>query len=146
LPVYALDRALKTRIATGVLIAIDNQIDTTTGTVKLRACFANENEALFPNQFVNARLRVKVLSGVTLIPSNAIQHTGQQAFVFAIEDGKAEIHNIKTGVSEDNVTAVEGIRPGTVVATSNFEKLQKGTPVTPVKTQPPSSAKETGEP
>ena len=76
LAVEAWDRAQGSRLATGRLLSIDNQIDTTTGTVKLRALFDNKNGALFPNQFVNTRLLVDTLSGVTLVPSLAIQHNG----------------------------------------------------------------------
>ncbi len=133
LPVYAYDRTMQTKIAAGVLTAIDNQIDTTTGTVKLRATFDNSDDALFPNEFVNARLLVKTLRGVTLVPSQAIQHNGQVAFVYVIRDGEAQIQNVTTGVSEAGMTAVEGIQPGDVVITDNFEKLQNGVPVTPTK-------------
>ena len=77
LPVDAFDRTAQTKIASGALLTLDNQIDTTTGTVKGRALFANTNDALFPNQFVNTRLLVNTLEGVTLIPSSAIQQNGQ---------------------------------------------------------------------
>lgn len=139
LPVYALDSALEKRIATGTLTAIDNQIDTTTGTVKLRATFSNSNDALFPNEFVNARLLVKTLKGVTLIPSQAIQHNQQTTFVYAVKEGQAQIQNIRAGTTERGMTAVEGIAPGTEVATSNFEKLQNGTPVTVTKQASPGA-------
>ena len=129
LPVTAYDRALQTKIATGALTAIDNQVDTTTGTVKLRATFENADDALFPNQFVNTRLLVKTLKGVTLIPTNAIQHNGQATFVYAIEEGTAHMRTVKAGVVEGGMTAVEGIGPGTVVATSSFEKLRDNGPV-----------------
>ena len=133
LPVDAFDRALLTKIASGTLTAIDNQADTTTGTVKLRATFENRDDALFPNQFVNTRLLVKTLSGVTLIPSNAIQHNGQTAFVYVIDEGTAHMRTVKTGAVDAGLTAVEGIPPGTVVATSSFERLQDNAPVAPVK-------------
>ncbi len=146
LPVYAFDRALETKIATGVLTAIDNQIDTTTGTVKLRATFDNADDALFPNQFVNARLLVKTLRGVTTIPSHAIQHNAQATFVYVIRDGEARIQNVKTGATDAGMTVVEGIRAGTVVATSNFDKLQNGVPVTPVNKPAPARARGAGKP
>jgi multidrug efflux system membrane fusion protein len=133
LPVTAFDRALQTRIAAGKLTAIDNQVDTTTGTVKLRATFENTNDALFPNQFVNTRLLVKTLNGVTLIPTNAIQHNGQTAFVYVIDEGTAHMQTVKTGAVDAGLTAVEGIRPRSVVATSSFERLQDNAPVTPAK-------------
>jgi multidrug efflux system membrane fusion protein len=133
LPVTAYDRALATRIASGSLTAIDNQIDTTTGTVKLRATFDNEDDALFPNQFVNTRLLVKTLKGVTLVPSGVIQHNGQATFVYVISDGMAHMQAIKVGTNEGGMTQVEGIRPGSVVAASSFERLQDKVPVTPVR-------------
>ena len=133
LPVAAYDRALETKIANGTLTAIDNQVDTTTGTVKLRATFDNTDDALFPNQFVNTRLLVKTLRGVTLIPTNAIQHNGQTAFVYVIDEGTAHMRTVKTGAVDAGTTAVEGIPPGSVIATSSFERLQDNTPVSPVK-------------
>ena len=136
LPVTAYDRALETAIAKGTLDAIDNQIDTTTGTVKLRAMFENKDDALFPNQFVNTRLLVKTLTGVTLIPTNAIQHNGENTFVYVIDEGTAHTQTIKTGASDDGLTVVEGISPGTVVATSSFERLQNDTVVVPRKAAP----------
>jgi multidrug efflux system membrane fusion protein len=146
LPVYAFDRALLTKIATGVLTAIDNQIDTTTGTVKLRATFDNADDALFPNQFVNTRLLVKTLNGVTTVPSQAIQHNGPATFLYVIRDGEAHIQNVKTGVTDAGMTVVEGIRAGTVVATSNFDKLQNAVPVTPVTKPAPAGAKRARKP
>jgi multidrug efflux system membrane fusion protein len=133
LSVTAFDRALQAKIASGTLTAIDNQVDTTTGTVKLRATFDNTDDGLFPNQFVNTRLLVKTLQGATLIPTNAIQHNGQTSFVYAIYDGTAHMQTVKTGTVDAGMTAVENIRPGTVVATSSFERLQDNAPVTPMK-------------
>src|SRR5208282_6328369 len=103
---------------------------TTTGTVKMRASFDNKDDTLFPNQFVNTKLLVKTLEGVTLIPTSTIQHNGQTAFVYLIQNDTAHIRNIKPGVTDGNNTAVEGINPGDVVATSSFEKLQNNSPVT----------------
>jgi multidrug efflux system membrane fusion protein len=146
LPVEAWDRSQSTKIASGKLQTIDNQIDTTTGTVKLRAIFDNKNSALYPNQFVNTRLLVNTLNGVTLIPTGAIQHNGQIAFVYVISDGKAAVHNVKTGVSDGGMTSVEGINPGDVVATSSFDKLQAGSPVTVVTQAPPANTVEGNTP
>jgi multidrug efflux system membrane fusion protein len=129
LPVEAWDRAQTTKIASGKLETIDNQIDTTTGTVKLRALFENKDGVLYPNQFVNTRLLVNTLEGVTLVPTAAVQHNGQVAFLYVIENGKASVRNIKTGVAESGMTAVEGINPGEVVATSSFDKLQAGSKI-----------------
>jgi membrane fusion protein, multidrug efflux system len=130
LDVEALDRSNQGKLASGKLQATDNQIDTTTGTLKLRAVFDNKNNALFPNQFVNARLLLQTLQNVVLIPSSAIQHNGDVAFVFLIQDGVAHIHNIKPGVSEASMTEVQGLNPGDVVADSSFEKLQDGSKIT----------------
>jgi multidrug efflux system membrane fusion protein len=129
LPVDVFDRAQETKIASGKLLTLDNQIDTTTGTVKLRALFENKNNALFPNQFVNTRLLVTTLKGMTLIPTNAIQHNAQGTFVYVIRNGAATMQTVKTGVEDSGMTAVEGIQPGDVVATSSFDKLQNNSKV-----------------
>ncbi len=129
LPVEALDRSEQTRLASGKLESTDNQIDTTTGTLKLRAIFDNKNNALFPNQFVNTRLLLQTLHNVVLIPSSAIQHNGDQSFVFLIQNGVAHIHDVKPGVSEASETEVTGLNPGDVVADSSFEKLQDGSKI-----------------
>jgi multidrug efflux system membrane fusion protein len=129
LPVEAWDRAQTAKIASGKLFTINNQIDTTTGTVKLRAQFDNKNGALFPNQFVNTRLLVNTLEGVTLVPTAAVQHNGQVAFLYVIANGVASVRNITTGVADGGMTSVTGINPGEVVATSSFDKLQAGSKV-----------------
>jgi len=142
LEVDAFDRAQLTQIATGKLLTLDNQIDTTTGTVKLRALFDNKDDGLFPNQFVNTRLLVNTLQGVTLIPTSAIQHNGQTAFVYLIQNGTAQIRNIKPGVANAGQTAVEGINPGDVVADSSFDKLQNNSKITVSKQPLPGAASE----
>jgi multidrug efflux system membrane fusion protein len=146
LPVEAMDRSQTTKLATGKLFTIDNQIDTTTGTVKLRALFDNRNGALFPNQFVNTRLLVKTDQGVTLVPTAAIQHNGTAAFLYVIAKEVASIRNITTGVTDNGVTAVEGISPGEVVATSSFDKLQAGSKVDVPKQANPHRAVEANTP
>jgi multidrug efflux system membrane fusion protein len=146
LPVEAWDRSQTTQIASGKLQTIDNQIDTTTGTVKLRALFDNRNGALFPNQFVNTRLLVNTLNGVTLVPSGAVQHNGQVAFLYVVAKGIASVRNIKTGVSDGGLTAVEGINPGEVVATSSFDKLQAGSKVVVSKQAAPVNPAESNTP
>jgi multidrug efflux system membrane fusion protein len=142
LPVEAWDRAQTTQLATGKLQSIDNQIDTTTGTVKLRALFDNRTGALYPNQFVNTRLLVNTLKDVTLIPSGAVQHNGTAAFVYVIANGVAAVRNVQPGTSDGGLTAVQGLNPGEVVATSSFEKLQAGSKVNVAK--PARAAKSTG--
>jgi multidrug efflux system membrane fusion protein len=146
LPVEAWDRQMQKKLGTGLLGTVDNQIDTTTGTVRLRATFDNQDNALFPNQFVNARLRVRTLQNQILIPSSAVQHNGDAAFVYLIQNGQAKMANVKTGVSDAGMIAVNGIHAGDEVANSSFEKLQDGAKVA-ISTMPlPSDASETGAP
>ena len=142
LSVEVFDRTQQTKIATGKLLTFDNQIDTTTGTVKLRASFDNKDDALFPNQFVNTKLLVRTIEGATLIPTSAIQHNGQTAFVYLIQNDAAQIRNIKPGVTDGNNTAVDGINPGDVVANSSFEKLQNNSKIVVSKKPIPASANE----
>jgi multidrug efflux system membrane fusion protein len=129
LGVDAFDRSARKKIASGKLLTLDNQIDTTTGTVKGRALFDNQDTALFPNQFVNTRLLVDTLRGVTLLPASAIQQNGQASFVYLIQDNVAHIRSVKAGVTNAGLTQVEGIQPGDIVANSSFEKLQDKSPV-----------------
>jgi len=129
LPVDAFDRTAQTKIASGELLTLDNQIDTTTGTVKARAVFDNKNDALFPNQFVNTRVLVSTLQGVTLIPASAIQQNGQASFVYVIQNNIAHMRSVKPGVTDAGITQVDGINPGDVVANSSFDKLQDNTAV-----------------
>lgn len=140
LPVDALDRTAQTKIAGGQLLTLDNQIDTTTGTVKGRSLFANTNDALFPNEFVNTRLLVNTLQGVTLIPASAIQQNGQASFVYVIENNFAHMRSVKPGVTDAGKTQVDGLAPGEVVANSSFDKLQDKSAVVisnkPVAAQP----------
>jgi multidrug efflux system membrane fusion protein len=124
------DRTAQTKIASGTLLTLDNQIDTTTGTVKARAVFDNKNNALFPNQFVNTRLLVNTLQGVTLVPASAIQQNGQASFVYVIQSNVAHLRGVKPGVTDRGLTQVDGINPGDAVATSSFDKLQDNTAVT----------------
>jgi len=144
LTVQALDRAQMKMIAKGKLLTTDNLIDTTTGTVKLRAVFDNKDNALFPNQFVNTRLLVDTLHEVTLVDSSAIQHNGTQAFVWVIQNGTAQVRNITTGATDNNLTQVTGLDPGDVVASSSFEKFQKGSKVIVVQQVPGAPAPQSG--
>jgi multidrug efflux system membrane fusion protein len=129
LPVDAWDRAQTKKLASGKLESIDNLIDTTTGTVKLRALFDNKDGSLFPNQFVNTRLLLNTLKDVTLIPSGAVQHNGTAAFAYVVANGVASIRTIQAGVTDGGMTAVTGLNPGEVVATSSFNKLEAGSKV-----------------
>ena len=126
LGVEVFDRTAQTKIATGEVLALDNQIDTTTGTVKVRASFPNDDLRLFPNQFVNTRLLVKTIQGATLIPSSAIQQNGQSFFVYVLQDGMVHQRTVKPGVTDNGQTQVDGINPGDQIADSSFDKLEDG--------------------
>ena len=140
LTVEAWNREMTKKIGTGGLETIDNQIDTTTGTVKLRADFANRNDELFPNEFVNTRLLVRTLRNQVLVPGSAIQHNGDTSFVFVIQNNTATMTNVTPGISEGGLTAVQGIKAGEVVANSSFDKLQNGSKVTISTVALPSSS------
>ncbi|MBL0211925.1 MAG: MdtA/MuxA family multidrug efflux RND transporter periplasmic adaptor subunit [Holophagaceae bacterium] len=131
LPVEAWDRDLKSRLASGSLAAIDNQVDTTTGTVKLKALFANEDAALFPNQFVNARLKVDTVRDTVIIPTAAVQRSPQGAFVYVIKaDNTVEMRPIEVQGTEGDDTAVKrGLEAGELVVTDGLEKLRPGSKV-----------------
>ena len=140
LPVDAFDRTAQKKIASGTLLTIDNQIDTTTGTVKGRALFANTNDVLFPNQFVNTRLLVNTLQGVTLVPASTIQQNGQASFVYIIQNNYAHLRTVKPGVTDGGFTQVDGINPGDVLANSSFDKLQDNVKVAVSNAPAPASA------
>ena len=127
LPVEAYDRALQHRLATGSLLTIDNEVDPTTGTVKLKAVFPNEDNALFPNQFVNARLLVETQHEATLIPTPAIQRNAQGAFVYLVKsDQTVAMQKVSVGTTDGEMTAVEGLKAGDVIAADNFDRLRDG--------------------
>jgi len=131
LTVDLFDRTDQRHIATGSLETLDNEIDTTSGTVKLRAIFTNQDESLFPNQFVNARLLVTTHTNVVLIPNTVIQRNDQGAFVYLVDDSKTvSVHPITVGVTDGNVSEVDGLDEGDVVAADNFNRLADGTKVT----------------
>ncbi len=130
LTVDVFDRSVEKKLAIGTLLTMDNQIDTSTGTVKLRAIFSNSDLALFPNQFVNARLLVNMLHDVILVPSPAVQRNAQGAYVYVIgPDLKASIRTIKEGTTDGAMTSVDGVKAGEIVATDGFDKLQDGVKV-----------------
>ncbi|MDD5297205.1 MAG: MdtA/MuxA family multidrug efflux RND transporter periplasmic adaptor subunit [Rhodocyclaceae bacterium] len=132
LPVDAWDREQKQKLATGALLTVDNQIDSATGTVKLKAKFANDDYALFPNQFVNARLLLETKKDAVLIPASAIQR-GQQnsTFVYVIKDDKTvTVRPVKLGPSEGETVALEsGLKPGEQVVADGADKLREGAKV-----------------
>ncbi len=141
LPVDAYDRTGEHEIDKGLLLTLDNQVDTTTGTVKGRASYANSKLNLFPNQFVNTRLLVDTLHNATLVPNSAIQHNGPVAFVYVVSGGEAHERKVEVlatdGVdsaitsaqSSDNSPATAAVQPGEILANSSFDKLQDGAKV-----------------
>jgi membrane fusion protein, multidrug efflux system len=131
LVVEAYNRDLKQKLATGTLLTIDNQIDPNTGTVRCKAVFPNEDNSLFPNQFVNARLLVDTKQGAVIVPAAAIQRSPQSAFVYVVkDDGTVESRNIVVGPSEgDDVSVASGLSQGEVVVTEGVDRLQQGTKV-----------------
>ncbi len=138
--VKAFDRVQERLLGAGKLITIDNQIDTTTGTVKLRAAFDNANGALFANEFVNTRLQITTLHNQVLIPDAAIQHNGDTAFVYLLQNNKAVMHEVKPGASDNGLTSVQGLEPSQVIANSSFEKLQDGAEITLSNVLAPASS------
>jgi multidrug efflux system membrane fusion protein len=145
LAVDAFDRTNLKKVATGKLLTLDNQIDTTTGTVKARSLFDNKDSILFPNEFVNVRLLANTLHDATLIPTSAIQHNGQTAFVYVLQDNTAHMRTIKQGVTDGGTAQVTGINPGDMLANSSFEKLQDNVKVV-VAGQPGSGQGAAGQP
>jgi multidrug efflux system membrane fusion protein len=151
LPVDAMDRTKQHNLATGTLLTIDNEINTTTGTVRARAKFPNTHNELFPNQFVNARLLVKTLTQVNLVPEAAIQRNNDVAFVYVVQpNNTVQSVNVKILATEAEVSAVIGVKPNEQVVTDGFDKLQNGlsivirqpaaNPATPGAAQPPATA------
>jgi multidrug efflux system membrane fusion protein len=134
LPVIAFDRSGATRLATGELKTIDNQIDTTTGTVKLRAEFANDDEALFPNQFVNLKLLADTLKGATVVPTAGIQRGAPGTFVYLLnnKDQTVTVQPVKLGAANGDRVAVEqGLSPGDLIVIDGADKLRNGAKVVP---------------
>jgi membrane fusion protein, multidrug efflux system len=128
--VEAFDRAQQIKLSTGSLLTLDNQVDTTTGTVKLKAIFPNQDLTLFPNQFVNARLLVDTEQNASLAPTAAIQRNAQGTFVYVIKpDQTAAMQNVTVGTTDGSVAAVQGLQPGQVIAITGFDKLQDGAKV-----------------
>ena len=133
LPVEAWDRDFKTKLASGTLQAIDNQVDPGSGTIRLRALFTNEGNNLFPNQFVNARLLVDTLKSVVLAPTAAVQRSPTSTFVYVVKaDQTVEMRTVTVGPTEGADTEIQtGLNPGEMVVTDGVDKLINGSPVTP---------------
>jgi membrane fusion protein, multidrug efflux system len=125
LPVEAWSRDNTTKVATGRLLTIDNQIDPNTGTFRCKAVFDNAGGALYPNQFVNARLQVDVRRGALTIPTAAIQHGAQGTYVYVVKpDQTAEMRPVQVLMSEGLISVVDGVNPGEQVVTDGADKLQ----------------------
>lgn len=161
--VQAFDRAQQTILATGSVLALDNQINTGTGTIRIRAIFTNGDNALFPNQFVNAKLLIDTLHNQTLIPASTIQRNGTNTFVYVVGGegilqtnaarggaGGAtppstnlvftvEMRAVELGPTDGETTAAGGLKPGEVLASDNFNRLQDGSKV--IKRSPGGGAR-----
>ena len=126
--VEAWDRAQQSKLAVGKLITADNQIDTTTGTIKMKAEFPNENAALFPNQFVNVRMLTQTLEDATLVPTAAVQRGAPGTFVYVVkEDQTVTVAPVKLGPQQGETTVVtSGVRPGMRVVVDGADKLREG--------------------
>jgi multidrug efflux system membrane fusion protein len=131
LPVEAYDREQKKKLASGALASVDNQIDPTTGTIKLKAQFPNEDTSLFPNQFVNVRMLLDTRRGATLVPNAAVVRGGQGTFVYVIkEDKTVELRKVSVGMAEgDNVSIESGLAPGELVVVEGSDRLRDGAKV-----------------
>lgn len=131
LQVEAYDRADLVRLAQGTLLTVDNQIDVTTGTIKLKAEFKNETDALFPNQFVNVRMKVRTDKSVLTIPAGALQQGNQGAFLYVIlPDDTAAVKQVKVGArSGDRVAILEGLMAGDRVVLEGTDRLRAGAKV-----------------
>jgi multidrug efflux system membrane fusion protein len=130
-PVDAFDRDQKAKLASGALLTLDNQIDTTTGTVKLKAQFPNDDAGLFPNQFVNVRMLIDTRRDVTTVPSAALQRGTRGLFVYVVkEDRTVTLRDVKTGPAENDAIVIEsGIEPGELIVVDGMDRLREGAKV-----------------
>jgi multidrug efflux system membrane fusion protein len=130
-PVEAYDRERRRRLATGSLLTVDNQIDQTTGTVRLKAVFPNAHNGLFPNQFVNARLQLDLKHAATVVPAVAIQRSPRGPFVYVVKsDQTVEARPVAVGVTDgDEVSIDTGLTVGAQVVVDGADRLRDGSPV-----------------
>jgi multidrug efflux system membrane fusion protein len=131
MPVEAYDRSMRQKLSTGSLLTVDNEIDPSTGTVRLKAIFPNEQNELFPNQFVNARLLVDIVRGIIVIPAPAVQRGPQGTFVYVIKpDRTVTVRPIAVGEIQGGEASIKtGLSPGDLVVVDGADKLREGTPV-----------------
>jgi multidrug efflux system membrane fusion protein len=132
--VDAYNRDGKIKLASGKLVTVDNQIDPTTGTIKLKAEFANESTQLFPNQFVNIKMQLETLKNVTVVPSSAVQRGSPGTFVYRVnDDDTVSVRVVKLGPVEGETTVIEsGLAAGERVVTDGADKLRDGAKIEPV--------------
>ncbi len=141
LVVEAWDRDLQRKLATGSLLAVDNQIDQTTGTIRIKALVPNEDRALYPNQFVNARLLVDTIQQTVIVPTAAIQRSPQATYVYVVKaDNTVEMRDVSVQLTEGDETAVsKGLVAGEVVVVDGVDKLQPGSLVSVANASSPRS-------
>lgn len=139
LPVSAFDRELKNQLAMGALETFDSQIDQTTGTIKLKAIFPNDNYALFPNQFVNVKLLVDTMRDTLLVPAAALQRNPQGTFVYVVKpDNTVDVRTVTVGATQGDVVALNsGVTPGELLVTDGLDRLHAGSRV---MVQPPEAS------
>lgn len=142
LVVQAWDRAEAALLGTGRLTTLDNQIDTATGTLRLKAQFDNADEALFPNQFVNVRLKVRTLENALVVPADAVQHGSQGPYVYTVRDGKAVLRRVALGASDgERLVVTQGLAEGDSVVLEGLDRLRDGIDVAQVVAgEPPQTA------
>jgi membrane fusion protein, multidrug efflux system len=130
LPVAAFDRSGTTRLASGSVVTVDNQIDQSTGTVRVKAVFENRDHALFPAQFVNVQLLADTQRSQLVIPAAAVQQGPQGSFVYLVRDGKAVVRPVTVGITESDRAAIaSGLNAGDVVVTDGIDRLREGSAV-----------------
>lgn len=142
LPVTAFDRTGSTELATGKLDTVDNQIDTTTGTVKLRAIFDNDQDALFPNQFVNVKLLVNTLHDADIVPNAALQRGAPGTFVYVVKpENTVGVQKVKPGPSDgQRIAILSGLEPGENVVIDGADRLRDGAKITVAPAEPGAPA------
>ena len=147
LKVLAIDRDGRTVLDAGELLAVDNQIDAATGTVKLKAVFPNKSNRLFPNQFVNTKLELEQLEGALTVPQSAVQRGAPGTFVYVVTPEKtASLRKVQLGVvSGDRVVITSGLKDGEAIVIDGADKLRDGAPVTTVQAPPPERRRQRGE-
>ncbi len=148
LTAQAYDRTNTMLIATGTLASTDNQIDSSTGTLKLRAMFPNQDETLFPQAFVNIRLIVRKLTGVVVVPQAAVQHGAPGDFVYLVKpDNTVAVQVIKTGVAQDQTLQVlDGLSPGDKVVIDGLDRLRDGAHISVIDPNKPAAPEAASRP